>query len=86
MIGLEIEINKRKPKQKSPALELLGISNIARTLNMSYQLASYKIKNNKFYIYEVLKIFRECIPPDEQTFDYFIYLFTEQGWEDEKQG
>lgn len=83
MIGLEIEINKRKPRQQSRAFEKLAIGNISNILGKFPASVTYTITHNRLTVEDALKIFRECIPQEQQTFDYFIYLFTEQGGEDE---
>lgn len=79
ILGIEIEINKRKKKDKSSKHnELISYSNISKILNKSYNTVKRKIKNKNLTVDEALKIFENINFKYKSKFDAFIYLFTEQ--------
>ena len=78
MTGLQIDIEKRRLK-KSPSGEKFSITNIYKLLGSNYVTTQRKIEKNVFTTTESLAIFFSLIEPSQQTFDMYLYLFTEQN-------
>lgn len=79
MIGLQIEINKRKHGKKSMPDEKFSIQHIARLLGVSYMAVTKKLRDNMFWGEEERAIFYSLIPKENQTLEMREYLFTEQN-------
>lgn len=79
MLGLEIEIDKRKTGKKSNPKEKFSCTYISKLLGKTYMAVNHKINRKSFGFEEALAIFKSIVPEDRQTLDFFIYLFTEQN-------
>lgn len=78
MIGLEIEIQKRKIGTYLNSKEPIAYTNIARIINKPYNTAKLKIKNGTLTVSEAIKIYNELDFKSMDDFYAFTYLFTEQ--------
>lgn len=79
MIGLKIEIQKRKKGKKSSVDEKMSIRYISKLLGKTYVAISKKIERKSFTIVEQWAIFKSIIPQEQQTLELLEYLFTEQN-------
>ncbi len=78
MIGLQIEIEKRKHGKKSIPNEKFSVQYIARLLGISYMAVTKKLKDNMFWGNEERAIFYSLVPKESQSIETREYLFTEQ--------
>lgn len=78
MIGLQIEIEKRKHGKKSPTDEKYSITHISKLLGISYMATKNKVEKNMFWGNEERAIFYSLIPKENQTLEMREYLFEEQ--------
>lgn len=79
MIGLEKEIRSRRGCKKSTSNQKFSISYIAKLLDTPYSTMQKRIVRNSITIIDAFAIFKSIVPQEQQTLDFFEYLFTEQN-------
>lgn len=82
MIGLEIEMEKRKTQgivTFADRLNPLTIVNISKIINKAYNTTKRKIETGDFTVEEALKIYRTIGFKAKSEITALEYLFTQQG-------
>ena len=78
MIGLKIEIDKRKKIKYSGHNEKWTIPYIAKLLGIAYTTVKLKLSTGAFTTEEAFGVFYSLVPTKNQNLETLLYLFTDQ--------
>lgn len=78
VIGLKVEIDKRKKAKYSASEEKWSIPFIAKLLGLAYTTVKLKLSMGNFTVEEAFGIFYALIPAEKQDLQTLVYLFTDQ--------
>jgi hypothetical protein len=79
VIGLKIEIDKRKKAIRSSNGEKFSIRYISDLLGVAYTTVKLKLAMGNFTTEEAFGIFYALIPSENQNLETLLYLFSEQN-------